>query len=281
MNAACWTRDFGLLIDLTVPQSGVAILLSAYFDASEREGGVFSVAGFAFGAGRAKKAATRWHRLWGDTLCHMTELHTRPKGSAFEHWTGEKAGARLKDSVTVINRYASYGVAVSCNINEVAALAPKSTAAASEHFLGGFRTAYATCCHMAMSSLGKVVSENSDSRVAYFFEMGDKHQGEAERFWNLVSLHDLMAEYYRHLSHTVIKKSDCRLLEMADIFAWEWAKHRERQESGLSMRGSLAAILGKGCNGPIDFASDNRRAIHLTGEPLERYFSQVKKLILS
>ena len=126
------------LVGLTVPNDGALILLSAYFDASGRAGGAFSVAGFAFGPGRAKKAASSWHRLWRDTPCHMTDLHTRMEGSDFEGWTKVQAGKRLKDSVAIINRYASNGVAVSCDFKEMNELAPRSAAKGSELSLDGF-----------------------------------------------------------------------------------------------------------------------------------------------
>jgi hypothetical protein len=278
---ACWWKDFGTLVGLTVPNDGALILLSAYFDASGRAGGAFSVAGFAFGPGRAKKAASSWHRLWRDTPCHMTDLHTRMEGSDFEGWTKVQAGKRLKDSVAIINRYASNGVAVSCDLKEMNELAPRSAAKGSEHFLDGFESAYATCSHLAMFSLGKMLDFlGKDSSIAYFFEAGDDNQAAASRFWSLAS-RSALKQYYRHHSHTVIGKEDCRLLEMSDIFAWEWAKHRERISEGRHERPSLTAILGKGFSSQIDFASDNRRAIHLTGKPLKRYFDQVKTLILS
>lgn len=279
-----WWRDFSDLLDLATQPDGDVVLLSAYFDASERERGLFCVAGFAFGVDRAKKATSRWHRLWGDTECHMTDLHTRKEGSAFGNWTPEQAGKRLKDSVKIINKYVSYGVAASCNMSELLQLAPKAASVGSEKYLDGFRSAYATCCHVVMFRLGEILREqNSQSRIAYFFEKGDKNQAEVSRWWDLVSASPF-SECYRHFSHTVIKKRDGRLLEMSDIFAWEWAKHMERVEDGLNMRPSLKAILDydrDGFSSPIDFASETRRAVHLTGRPLERYFDQAKTLILS
>jgi len=175
-------------------------------------------------------------------------------------------------------------VAVSCDLKEMRALAPKSAAKGSEHFLDGFRSAYATCCHHGMFLLGKILREQKrDTRVAYFFEIGDPNQAEAARFWDLASI-SMLKDFYQHYSHTVIRKQDCRLLEMADIFAWEWAKHIERIAESKPMRPSLLALLtgdGKGYSSPTDFASHTRRAIHLTGEPLERYFEKVKTLVLS
>jgi hypothetical protein len=277
---------FSDLLDLVVPEGGTAALLSAYFDASQLESGVFSVSGFAFGKARAKKACRDWHRLWGETICHMTDLHSRKPKSTFADWTREQAGQRLEDSVRIINKYASYAVCVSCDIPEVDRLAPKTAAKGSEKYLGAFKEAYGICCHAGMAQLGKLIRENGGNpAVAYFFESGDLHQAESQAFISLATATDSpLKEMYCHRAHTVVDKSDARLLETADIIAWEWAKHQERVRDNRHMRPSLLAMLapdGSGYSSAVDFASSSRRAIHLTGEPLERYFSQVKNFILS
>jgi hypothetical protein len=273
------------LLDLVVPDGGVAALLSAYLDASRMESGVFSVSALAFGIDRAKKACRAWHKLWGNTVCHMTDLHGRKPGSAFECWTGEQAGQYLQHSVRLINKYASYAVCVSCDLEEIERLAPKTAAKDSEICLDGFRRAYATCCHLVMASLGKVIRENEGiPAVAYFFESGDQYQAQSQRFIASVTAEPSLKTMYCHKSHTVADKLDARLLETADILAWEWAKHRERVRSARDMRPSLRAMLDPETSGimsPLDFASATRRAVHVTGAPLERYFDKVKRFVLS
>ena len=89
---------------------------------------------------------------------------------------------------------------------------------------------------------------------------------------------------YCHKSHTVADKPDVKLLETADILAWEWAKHQDRIKDKRHMRPSLLAMLDPRSSGIMsrtDFASPSRRAAHLTGEPLGRYFDKVKHLVLS
>jgi hypothetical protein len=278
-------RLFHELMDLVAPDGGTIGLLAAYLDASQRESGVFAVGGFAFGHDRAKKASSAWHRLWGDTICHMADLNSRKPGSAFAGWTTEQAGQRLKDSVKIINRYSSYAVCVSCDLTEIERLAPRSAARGSEMYLGGFRRAYATCCHLAMASLGNVIRENNGvPAVAYFFESGDQYQAESQYFISLATAEPLLKTMYCHISHTVADKRDVRLLETADIIAWEWARHQERVRHNQHMRPSLLALLdpkSSGIMSKIDFASPSRRAVHLTGKPLERYFKKVKHLVLS
>jgi hypothetical protein len=273
------------LLDLIVPDGGTVALLAAYFDASRMESGVFCVGGFAFGRDRAKKAERAWRRLWGDTICRMADLHSRKPGSAFADWTSDQAGQRLEDCVLIINEYASYAVCVSCDLPEIEGLAPRSAEKGSEIYLDGFRRAYATCCHLAMAVLGNIIRENSGvPAVAYFFESGDQYQTESQRFIALASNEPLLKEMYCHKSHTVSDKPDARLLETADIIAWEWAKHQDRVRDKRHMRPSLLAMLDPGSSGLMsraDFGSTSRRAVHVTGEPLQRYFDKVKHLVLS
>jgi hypothetical protein len=206
-------RLFHELVDLVAPDGGTIGLLAAYLDASHRESGVFAVGGFAFGHDRAKKACRAWYRLWGDTICHMADLNSRKQGSAFESWTAEQAGQRLKDSVQIINRYASYAVCVSCDRAEIERLAPKSAAVGSEMYLAGFRSAYATCCHLAMASLGNIVRENKGvPAAAYFFESGDRYQAESQRFISLATAEPMLKAMYCHISHTIADKRDVTTL---------------------------------------------------------------------
>lgn len=108
------------ILDVVIPWSGGSLVaLRAYLDASERGGGTFCVAALAFGEARAKRATRRWEGLWGQTRCHMTDLHTRPKDGPFGDWTGKQAGQRLKDSVEIINQHLSFGVAVSCDVADL------------------------------------------------------------------------------------------------------------------------------------------------------------------
>jgi hypothetical protein len=219
----------------------------------------------------------------GATQCHMTDLNSR-KSAVFEKWTSEQAGKRLKDSIALINRFASYGVAISCDLKEMGRLLPTAAAPGSEIYLDGFSSAYATCCHLAMYNLANLLREHeSRSRISYFFEAGDKDQAKAARFWELAA-RSALAERYRLLAHTRIKKEDCRLLEMSDILAWEWARHIERVQKGQRTRPSLKVMLdpdGDGLSSERDYASHSRRALHITGASLERYFTRVQYEILS
>lgn len=278
------SSDFDQLIDVLVPKHGYAVMLQAFMDASLRESGVYCVAAFAFGRDRAKKADRKWRALWGDELCHMTDLNSRAKGSAFEGWSGDKAGDYLRKSVEIINSHASYGVAISCDANIIERHAPKFAADDSRRYLGAFRKPYGVCIHLAMAQLGRIASrKNHNARIAYLIEQGDEHQREAISFIDEVSRYTPIKHLYSHLSHTVVAKEDCRLLETADILAWEWAVQQDRRRKEQRLRPSLAAILGikDGALNEKGVDAGNFCCIHLQEGNLQRYFTKIQAQILS
>jgi hypothetical protein len=272
------TEDyFCELLDLAMPwPDGVAAVLAAYLDASKRGGGTLCVAALAFE--QAKKATRHWVRLWRDTRCHMTDLNAR-KG-AFRDWSAEKAGTYLVDSVKIINRFASCGVAVSCDVADVDRLAPKTAGPESLALHGGLARAYSLCCHMAMYSLALTVrAGRSAPDIAYFFEKGDKHQGESQRFIAEAASTPVGRAMYGCRSYTTLSKTDSRTFEMVDILAWEWAKHIDRIGDGQSkMRGSLKALLGEGIADQFSFVSPSRHMFHMQGAALERFYARCESV---
>jgi hypothetical protein len=285
----CRGDYFCELLDFAMPwDGGQAALLVAYFDASKRDGGTFCVAGFAFGSDRAKKATADWKRLWGDTQCHMTDLSASPPQGDFKGWTNDQAKERIESAIPIITRTASFGVAVSCDVTELSRVAPTTADPESRVILGGFRLPYAFCCHAAMSALAKLAT-NAD--IAYFFETGDDYQGESQAFMGWINSHPRVAKrLYGLRSHTPLGKADARLFETADILAWEWAKHVERDSRGhpldkngvTRMRGSLKALLGDKLikSRETNIISPIRRGWHITGMPLERFYRRVSELEL-
>ena len=258
-------------------------MLEAYFDASERESGIFCVAGFAFGHDRAKKATRDWKWLWGDTQCHMTDLNQSPPAGDFKGWSPEKAKECTEAAIPIINNRSTFGVAVSVDTAEFSKFAPKTSDPDSKNALNGLRTPYAHCCHAAMVAMAHMTGS---ADIAYFFEFGDKHQGESQAFMGWIASHPSVARrLYKMRSHRVLSAADCRLFETADIFAWEWAKHVERDKDGKILdangvtrqRGSLRALLGEGLqkSAETNVTSVNRRGWHITGAPLERYYQRI------
>jgi hypothetical protein len=126
-----------------------------------------------------------------------------------------------------------------------------------------------------MTALAMLAGENSG--IAYFFESGDRYQGDSQRFIALLrSTADVAKRLYNLRSHAVLDKEDCRLFEMSDILAWEWAKHVERDAKGLPMRKPLEILMGVGLqkSRETNVMSRTGRGLHITGGPLRLYYQR-------
>jgi hypothetical protein len=257
------------LLDVLLPgRGGVLVVLHAYFDASSRTNGVFTVAGLAFAKQQVKKFDKEWWELFGKYGgCHMKDL---THGTGGFHGIGTvEAGELLKQAIGIINKRISFGVSVSCDKNELNSLLPT--------WIQGFEHAYPVCCHMAMFFLGTHIGNNfRGEEIAYFFETGDEHSASAHRFMQSISrMPELKGKCLYH-SHSFIEKKNALSLQAADICAWEWAKYWD--ETAINrvrgMRNSLKALIRS--NGELD--TKRHKMIFLTGEPLKQWADGVKAL---
>ena len=260
---------FSDLLDIVLPGNrGVLVVLSAYFDASQRPDGTFCVAGYAFAKQQVKKFDKEWWALFGEFGgSHMTDLALREKH--FKGIDDKQAEHLIKGAVKIINRRISFGVAVSCNLGEINSLLPK--------WIKGFEHAYPVCCHLAMHLLGgKVAESGHDDDIAYFFECGDDYSASAHEFMQLAGRVPELTRSYRLGSSTFIDKTRALSLQAADILAWEWAKYRDEtvNKRKRNMRRSLAALLGPN----QAFDSKRYKVMHITGSALLRYTQKVANL---
>lgn len=84
-----------------------------------------------------------------------------------------------------------------------------------------------------------------DEEINYFFELGDQYQPESQRLIGLIASYGLVAHHlYRWRAHALVRKQDCRLFELTDMVAWEWARHVNRHAGGHEMRKSLRELIG-------------------------------------
>ncbi|MCB1339486.1 MAG: hypothetical protein KDK24_00125 [Pseudooceanicola sp.] len=222
--------------------------LRAYFDASE-QGGVFSVAGFAFGVSNAGKAQSQWKRLHGDRPLHMTDLHNRKND--FDGWSNGDAGDLLKQSVAIITKHMKFGVAASCHVSDVNAAPQMPTTGdrLTDTLAKGFGSPYAWCCHIAMYTLGSLVRRAGGGleSVNYVLETGDAGQGKVKEFVRFVEDYPaplLRDAYCMNNAVFATKKGNEVLLQTGDIFSWEWARRTNMKREGLPVRKSLEAIFG-------------------------------------
>ncbi len=240
-------------------------MFKAYFDASKRPSGIFCVAGFAFTEPQVKKFDQEWWDIFGKYGgCHMREL--AHGAGRFKGVNSSAAGKLQKRAVRVIKRRMSYGVAVSCDLNEINDLLPA--------WIEGFQDAFPVCCHAAMAGMGvKLDKMGVRDEVAYFFESGDEFSGVAHDFMSRTDDTPELKASYHHGSHTFIPNEKARPLQAADMLAWEWTKFIDETftQRKREARKSLKALM--------NYGEDERyQTLHLTGAPLKKFMDQVSRL---
>ena len=239
--------------------SGQVVALRACIDASTRESGVFTIAGVAYGFNRALKANRRWVSILDGRPFHMADLHARVKD--FAGASDEEVHRIMLGTVDTIHQYASYFFAVSCDAELVKNDLPTASSpdADSRAMLAAFRSVYGFMCHMGMYVLGGLADSTGRQRqISYIFERGDSGQRGLCRYLDHVQSLDYAAPFldgYSLNRYSVTGKDEMEgIFHSADLVAWEWAKHVDRQRGGHKMRPSLAAMMG----GEVDARHDVR-----------------------
>jgi hypothetical protein len=215
---------------------GKVALLQAYFDESERRNGLLCVAGYVFSAPQAKHFSKEFGAVFG---CyggfHMVDLVARKGG--FKRISEADRDRLIKKAVDITKKRFSYGVAVTVNIAEYEAQAPR--------FIRGFRSAYSFLCHLAMTSVPRILKKHNDhGPVHYVFEAGHANKGEAEFLVNQMSTTEETRNFYFYSGHSFLPKQDAVPLQAADLLAWESAKFKDESVDGFrDIRKSLQALF--------------------------------------
>lgn len=221
--------------------------LRACVDAGTQKN-VFCVAAVAFGYDRAVKAAREWDRVLSGRTFHMTDLHARQ--CEFEGIEKDEVDAIMKGAVSIIRRYASFAVAVSCDAALVADALP---VVADKHpdmknLLSAMKSIYGLMCHFGMSALGRHANNDGPGRqISYVFEQGDEGQGGLRKYLEFLDPeqqhHRLLLNNYSFNRLTVADKKEIEgIFHASDLLAWEWARHVTRDRAGKPIRGSLAEM---------------------------------------
>lgn len=225
-----------------------SLALRACIDATTRNSGVFSVAGVAFGYDRGKKASREWDRVLDGRSFHMTDLNAR-RGD-FDRISDPEKLRIMKGTIGIINKYASFCFAVSCEKALVEDSLPvvSGNDVGSREMLAAFRSIYGMMCHIGMYSMGRYSGgwQNGNPSVSYIFEKGDEGQNGLIRFLQFLENTkgaDAFLKSYSMSRRTVTSKDEMEgIFHSADLVAWEWAKHVERQRDGLPVRKSFERL---------------------------------------
>jgi hypothetical protein len=224
---------------------GEDVVIKAYFDESEREDGTFCIASYCYFPGKAEKLDKLWRKIMGGKIFHATDMNNR--AGDFKGLDPSVSAQMYHKLIDAILKHAEFGVVLSINPRDVTVEWPG---------LDGFKTAYALCCTLIVSSISSHLDRlGIKSRVAYIFEDGHRYKSEVERFMNSVSL---SSNRYHYLSHSFVPKDGAILLQTADLLAWEWGKYISEFSQKMSMRRSLEELLLRD------------RCKHIVGNPSKR-----------
>jgi hypothetical protein len=232
--------------------SGDVVVLRACIDASTRDSGLFTVAGVAYGYDRAVKANSEWKSALGNRQFHMTDLNARE--GDFKGISDDEVDEIMRATVGIVRKYASYSVAVSCDLDQVAEFLPVTSSPDpdSREILAAFRSAYGVMCHVCMHYLGGRANQygKAGRQIMYTLEMGDSGQKGLRRYIEFFEnkpewdKNTYLNDYSLHSMQVTRKSEIPGALHATDLIAWEWSKHIERHKAGKPIRASLSAMVG-------------------------------------
>jgi hypothetical protein len=256
---------FDDLVDI-LAADGVVAVLRAYFDASQRTSGVFTIAGYLFDSYQARKFRRDWNQVFGPYGgLHMTDLAAL-QGRYRGRVTRAQSHDMCHSAVEIIRQRMTCGVVVSCWVQDIQTHSPR--------WIRGYGYPYAVCCHLAMAAMG-IWARDHDYRtgIAYVFENGDEHAAEATTLMRNAG-HPLIQSQYQYRSHGFVRKDDpiAAPIQAADFLAWEWGKFFDETATvhKRPMRRSLAYLL-KG-------QMDRYMLRPMYGDRFARYLSQIHDL---
>lgn len=221
--------------------------LRASVDASRLDSGILSVAGVAYGYDRAAKANGEWMRLMNGRTFHMTDLHARE--GEFKGIDDDEVTRIMHGIVAIVQKYASYIVAVSCNVKSLSEKLPKITnenRAGDDLIERAFRSPYGMMLHLFLFAMGRFANRSASGKreISYILEAGDEGQKSFRRY--IESLLDdpqyaFLLDKYSLSRLTATPKDGMEgVFHSADFFAWEWSRNVDRHKNNLPMRRSLS-----------------------------------------
>ncbi len=213
--------------------------LYAFFDESERQNGIFVVAGVLFDQTAATQFDIEWRALHGARLpFHMADLVGGRR--IYKGLSQAERDDLLKRSVTLLNRHRALSVAVVCKTQDIEDAAPEWAKELSH--------AYTMCAHFCLALTSQWLDERKDKRpVNYYIEAGHKHEGAANRLFNSARRFNNFKTLYQYGDHGFIGKKDATPLHAADLWAWEFAKYYDEthlQKTRVMRRSTIALMNG-------------------------------------
>ena len=225
---------------LVPPKGALVVLVRVFVDETNThaQAPTMAVAGYIFTRTGAKiftrKFSKKLHK-YGLPYFHMKECAVNT--GVFGHMTDKQCDEVARKLIECTRNYSEYGFAVSLHKDTYKKVVP----ATLENRLG---SEYSFCLRGALILVRRWIERNRfTGDVAYFFESGAKHEGEANLILTDMFENEVVKKVYHHASHAFVEKRKFPLLAPADMFAWLYQNALKKEAAGKPMRKDFAALL--------------------------------------
>jgi hypothetical protein len=205
------------IIDIVLPKGGLVVALyEAYFDESgdaDVEGGILCVSGYVIESEAAKKMEAAWSAVLdkrGLDYFHMVDCAPAPGAGIFKGVPIETRIELVTELISLVKEFCITGISLFVRKESFSV----SNAA---------NDPYTQCAEICLHSIAAIVkSLDPKPQVAYFFEAGHSKERNAYR---------VLAQQAAKSGASVTfgLKSEVRLLQAADLLAWQSAKYVKDQ----------------------------------------------------
>jgi hypothetical protein len=219
-------------------RSGLLAFVKAYIDRGQRPDadGIMSIGCAVFSASPYKQFVKGWkvllRELGGVPYIHSTDFYGG--GSIYRSIPKQLRAGVAAQIPGAIRSHVKAHMVVSFKAKEFNVVAgPEWTAR--------FGSLYTTAVQIAMGAVGHWCNEiNYSGRISYFYESGDREQGELAK--RLAELPPHVRAHFRMLTAAPMDKGDAHGLEVADVLSWHWNKlyAETLARAGLPLTGDKA-----------------------------------------
>jgi hypothetical protein len=243
---------FARLLEITVGAHGVACFLEAYVNARGTHQGspVLSVAGYLFDAQQAKAFDLEWREALRNAGIQgpFRMYECVYQQGEFETWLQARRDQLIRELVGIIKARMMRSVAITAAAQDIQD-SVKDAVAAIPLLKGAINGPYTFCVAHCVATIDRWVKQHcsAETTVFYFFERGQSltHK-ETLDFFHWVERTSPLAKQYRYRGSTPLRKEDTRLLEAAELLAWEWCNfYEDSYVTEKPRRDSLSSLLEK------------------------------------
>lgn len=212
------------------------VLMSSFFDESEA-GSYLTVGGYLFRKSKVRPFETKWGRMlkrYDVPYFRMSAVNAaRPP---FDKLGADGCDQLAREAIALVVEFATYGYFVAIRPDEFYEVVTDK---------GFAYNPYTLCAHVCLMGM-RYWSEINDPNalIAYFFEAGARHQGDAALVLNNLSKTPSRVIEFRYAGHGFLLKERSMPTQAADMLAWHSSKNIMRADAGLNFpRGDFKALL--------------------------------------